>query len=86
MLLVLDRVHRLPEALVAVREQLSVLYQPAERPDDEILSWVDVPEDVAAEDEETAVDPDVCLLHVVDRPDRAVGVGVDDMQVLHRPN
>src|SRR2546427_11821309 len=41
-LLVLDRIHRLPEALVPKGDELSHLDQPRERLNNQLFPWVDV--------------------------------------------
>ena len=72
LLLVLDRVHRLPEALVGVGDQLFSLDQALEGLLHELLAGVDVVEHVPPKDEEPAVDPDVRLLDVLDRVNNPV--------------
>ena len=70
-LLVLDRVHRLPEARrTGTRAARLASISRANGSIDELLAGVDLVEDVAPEHEEAAVDPHVRLLHVLDRARR----------------
>src|SRR5215813_1866618 len=52
----LRRVHRHPETVVRVREQLVLLHESAERLLDELFAFLDVVEDLTAEREEPGVD------------------------------
>src|SRR5713101_777415 len=72
-LLVLERVHRGPEPIVVVGDQLPLLDQPTERPVDQLFPVPEVAEDVALEDEVASVDPNRTLVHVLD-PGHAVPV------------
>ena len=67
--LVLQGVHRRPEALVRIGDQLAALDQALERLFDELFAVVDVVEDLAAEDEEPAVDPELRAGDVLDPAD-----------------
>src|SRR3954453_3459816 len=77
--LLLQRVHRRPEALVAIRDQLARRDQPAERLLDELLTLLEVVEDVVAEDQVAAVDPQGAVVHRPDVGDRPVGVRLEDV-------
>src|SRR5690606_5543702 len=79
-LLVLERVHALPEAVVAIRVQLALRDQTLERLVDELLALAKVVEDRLPENEEAAVNPVVQVLDRVDGRDGAVGVRVDEME------
>ena len=60
--LVLQGVHRAPEALMLEGKQLIRLDQPAERRLDQFLAILEVVEDLGAEDEEAAIDPEIGIL------------------------
>jgi hypothetical protein len=75
-LLGLDRVHRLPEAVVGVSEKLASLDQARERLLDEVLAGLDRIEDVPSEHEEPTVDPYVRLGKLVDRGYYAGGIWI----------
>src|SRR3954453_16685758 len=77
--LLLERVHRRPEALVAIRDQLARRDQPAERLLDELLTLLEVVEDVVAEDQVAAVDPQGAVVHRPDAGDRPVRVRLEDV-------
>src|SRR5690348_5092678 len=57
-LLVLQRVHRCPEAVVLVRDQLPFRGKALERLDHELLARADVVEELLLEDEVASVDPE----------------------------
>ena len=57
--LVLEGVHRLPEALVAIDSELALRDQSLERLLDQFVAFLDVVEDLAAQAEEAAVDPEL---------------------------
>src|SRR6266487_19887 len=67
-----QRVHRRPEAGVRVGDQLALLDQPLERLDHQLLTLVEIVEDVPPEDEVAAVDPQPGALDVADAGDQAV--------------
>ena len=57
-----QRVHRPPETLIFVGHQVPCLDQAVERLEHQLFPVPDVIEDLVAEDEISAVDPDVGLL------------------------
>ena len=61
-LLVLQGVHRAPEALMLEGKQLIGLDQPPEGRLDQLLALLQIVEDLGAEDEEAAIDPEVGIL------------------------
>ncbi len=83
-LLVLERVHRRPEAVVPEGHQPALLDQPPERLLDELLALADVVEDLPAEDEVAAVDPGRALANVADRLHRASVVGLHEVERVGR--
>ena len=83
-LLLLQRVHRRPEAVVAVREQLVGRGQPVERLLDEVLTGVQLVEELGAHDEVAAVDPDVRPRDVAHLAHAAVVVDRDDVEAVVR--
>src|SRR4051794_8112746 len=85
-LLVLQRVHRGPEALIRVGDQLLVGDESLERLLDELLAGLDVVEDRPAEDEEAAVDSQTAVGDMVDAGDDAVVPPADDVERMGRPD
>ena len=83
-LLVLQRVHRGPESLVPLREHLAGRHQPLQRLLDEVLAGSQLVEELPAQDEVTAVDPDVGAHHVAHRPDAAVVGHRDHVEAVVR--
>ena len=85
--LVLQCVHRRPEAFIAVGANLFRLDQPAEGAVDQIFAFLDEVEDPAVEDEEAAVDPDVRRRDVLDAADQAAALHLDRVErVVGRPH
>src|SRR5262245_41962256 len=85
--LVLRGIHRHPEAIVRVREQLVLLHESAERLRDELFAFLDVVEDLAAEGEEPGVDAQTGLNDVLEALEASAAVERDEViaQVwLHR--
>src|SRR5690348_4483122 len=85
-LLVLERVHRPPEALVPDGHELVGLDQPAERRLDQLVALGHVVEDLLPEDEEPAIDPEVRILAVAQSVDLSAFVDVHQMQAERRPD
>src|SRR5262245_17436627 len=85
LLLVLERVHAAPVALVLVTDQLLLVDEPAERLFHQFLPVPHVSEDLGPEDEEAPVDPQAGL---VDRAHAADHVAVErnDVAALRRPH
>src|SRR5216684_3397474 len=85
-LLVLERVHRGPEPVVAVRDQPPLLDQPTEGLVHQLLPLPEILEDVALEDEVASVDPNRTLVHVLN-PGHYVPVAQrDDVKTQARPD
>src|SRR5215472_3919631 len=61
-LLVLQRIHRTPETFVPEGHKLVGFNQTTERCLDQLIAFAHVIEYLAAEDEEAAVDPEICVL------------------------
>src|SRR5258706_5373383 len=70
--LVLESVHGNPEPVVLVRIQLLFLYEPLERLFDQLLTRLDVVEDVLPETEKPAVQPEPRFAHGTDAADDSV--------------
>src|SRR5207245_1197803 len=70
-LLVLGRVHREPEAVVVVSQELVVAHQSLKRLKHQLVAVLDVIEDITAEDEEAAVHPESGLRDVAETADTA---------------
>ena len=85
-LLVLQGVHRPPEAFVLEGHQLVVLDQTLKRCLDQFLTRLDVIEHLLAHNEETAVDPHVGLLRWPQAKDVAGVVEVDHVQAERGPH
>src|ERR1700751_831748 len=85
-LLVLERIHGAPEAFMTEGHQLVCFNQSLERRFDEFFAVAHVVEDLLAEDEETAIDPEVGILAGADAPDFSARPHVDEMQAERRPH
>src|SRR3954463_1306760 len=83
---VLERVHRRPEARVPVGQELAVRDQPLERLLDQLVAWLQVVEDLPAQDEVPAVDPDVGIVDVRDAGDEPLFARVDDVERIRGPD
>ncbi len=83
-LLVLERVHRRPEPLVALSEDLPRRQQPLQRFLDEVLARAKLVEELPAEDEVAAVDPDVGPHHVAHGPNPPVRLHRDHVEAVVR--
>src|SRR5690606_13434758 len=70
--LVLERIHRLPEAVVPIGHQPLLLDQSCEGFLDELFALVDVVEDLPSQSEEAAVDPELSFVHRADAAHHAV--------------
>ncbi|HEY7763785.1 MAG TPA: hypothetical protein VIB38_02240, partial [Aestuariivirgaceae bacterium] len=60
--LILQRIHRTPEAFMFEGQELIVLHQSAKRFLDQLLAIVQIFEDVPAKNEEPAIDPKIGIL------------------------
>src|SRR5262245_28872226 len=78
-LTVLERVHRHPEAVVGIGDELAFPDEALEGLQHELLSVVDVLEDLLAEGEEAGVDPEVDPGDVRDAGDAAVPLERDEV-------
>src|SRR5579883_20645 len=85
-LLVLERVHRPPEAFMPDRHELVGLDQPAERRLHQLVAVGHVVEDLLSEDEEAAIDPQVGILAAAQPLDLSAFVDIDQMQAERRPH
>ena len=83
-LLVLERVHRRPEAMVLLREHLALRHQTMERLLDHVLAGPDLVEQLRPHDEVAAVDPDVGLGHVAQLADGAAVVHRENVEAVVR--
>ena len=81
-LLVLQRVHRRPEAGVTLTDELIGLHQPTERLLDEVLTWLELIEQLGPHDEVPAVDPDVRRGHIADPVDEPTFVHRNDVEAV----
>src|SRR4029077_12773330 len=70
--LVLERFHRVPEAAITIRCQQAFFDEPCEWLDDELLAFSNVVEDLGAQREETAVQPDRIFVERAQPRDEAV--------------
>src|SRR6185437_13574155 len=85
-LLVLERVHRPPEAFMPDGHELVGLDQPTERRLDQLVAIGHVVEDLLSEDEESAIDPEVGVLAAAQPADLPASVDVHQMQAERRPD
>src|SRR5579885_895269 len=76
---ILHRVHGAPEAMVSVRDELLVLYKPAERLEHKLLPFAHVVEDLPAKQEIPAVDPDLRSVRAAELADPPVGVDISQV-------
>src|SRR6476659_8046608 len=83
-LLVLQRVHRAPETFMLEGKQLIGLDQPPERRLDQLIAILEVIEDLRAEDEEAAIDPQIGILGSAQAVDLAARLHIDEMQAEGR--
>ena len=60
-LLIFESVHALPEACAFVCKQGSIVNQPLKRLPHQLVSWIDIPEDIVSKHKIAPVDPDVRL-------------------------
>src|SRR5208282_1312494 len=79
-LLVLERIHVLPKAVVALRPDLALGDQPLEGFVDQLLSGLDVPKDLLPKHKVAAIHPNVGVLHGLNGPDGAVVVQMNGVQ------
>ena len=79
-LLVSERIHALPKAVITLRPNLALGDQSLERFVDQFLSRLDVAKDLLSQHEVTSIDPNVGVLHAFDRPDGAVIVQMNSVQ------
>src|SRR5207237_489692 len=80
--LVLEGVHRAPEAVVAVDAEELLLDQALEGALDELVALLDVVEDVVAKNEVAAVDEQLLVRHAVDARGQAVCIGVHRVEAV----
>src|SRR6185437_15068545 len=79
-LLVLQRIHRSPKALMSESKELVVVDQPAERFFDQVFAIAQIVEDLRAKDEEAPVDPEVGIVRRPYAVHSSVLIHVDKMQ------
>src|ERR1700733_6448012 len=87
-LLVSERVHALPEAVVTLRPHLTFRHKTTERFIDELFAGIDVAEDFLAQNKVSAIHPDIRVRHALDAAYTAFIVGNNSIQAtgprLHR--
>ena len=81
---VAERVHRGPEAVIAIAEDLVALDEPGEDVRNQVLARPDLVEDLPTEHEVAAVQPEIRLAHVLDAADLAASLEPDEVERVAR--
>src|SRR5258708_37392123 len=83
-LLVLERIHALPETPGSMRQQGALVDQPLERRAHQLVAGLHIVEDLLAEHEEAAVDPDIGVAQGRNLSHFALGGKFDDVETRRR--